>query len=106
MITYYKNINPMQHMVVSLMNTNTMVMVVKQGVVKRDVPTKDCLDFLDRTIPAGTSYLIFTQTTDTLQTEAGNCMEDIGGIAGYGNSESGGMLHPVITEHIIITNIG
>lgn len=96
----------MQHMVVPLMNTNTMVISVKQGVVKKDVPAKDCLEFLDRTIPAGTSYLIFTQMTDTLQTDAGNCIEDIGGTAGYGNYDETPIQHPVIAEHLIITNIG
>ena len=106
MIIYYKDINPMQHMVVSLMNTNSMVIRFKQGVLKKEVPTKDCLDFLNMTIPAGTSYLIFSQTTDTLQTEAGDCMEDIAGTAGYINEGDEGIIHPPIAEHLIITNIG
>ena len=88
------------------MNTNTLVAKLKQGVLRKEVPAKDCFSFLDMTIPAGTSYLLFTQTADTLQTDAGACISDQGGEAGYGNTGDAGILHPAVTEHIIITNTG
>ena len=65
-VTKYKTINPLQFILGQVLKNNLILVRFKNGVMPEDAPVKDCMEYFNRTIPAGTSYLLFTQTEANL----------------------------------------
>ena len=61
-----KTVNPLQFILGELLKNNLMLIKIKQGTIPEDTPIKDCMEYFRRTIPAGTSYLLFTQNDGNL----------------------------------------
>lgn len=60
-VTKTKTINPLQFILGNLLKNNLMLIKLKEEAIPEDTPIKDCMDYFKTTIPAGTSYLLFTQ---------------------------------------------
>ena len=56
-----KTINPLQFILGNLLHNNLVLINLKQEAIPEGTPLADCTDYFDRTIPAGTSYLLFNQ---------------------------------------------
>jgi len=66
MINYYKTVNPLQFVAENILRQNTTLVSIKEECIPADVPLEACMDYFRRTIPAGTSCLIFSQATVTV----------------------------------------
>jgi hypothetical protein len=60
-ITKTKVINPLQFILGNVLKNNLIMIKLKEEAIPDDTPLKDCMDYYNSTIPAGTSYLLFTQ---------------------------------------------
>jgi len=61
-----KTLNPLQFVLGELLKTNLILISIKDGTIPDGTPVKDCMEYFRRTIPAGTSYLLFTQIDGNL----------------------------------------
>ena len=76
-ITKTKQINPMKFVLGELTGSNLMVVSLKQDAIPAGTPVGECMDYLERTLPAGTSYLIFTMFETNL-TQCPTSVFDVG----------------------------
>jgi hypothetical protein len=62
----YKYVNPLQLVTGNLLRPNLLLIKLKQAAIPAGVPLKACMDYFRKTLPAGTSYLLFSQQENNL----------------------------------------
>jgi hypothetical protein len=61
-----KTINPLQFILGNILRNNLVLINLKTEAIPEGTPLADCTDYFNRTIPAGTSYLLFNQIEGSL----------------------------------------
>ena len=61
-----KTINPLQFILGNVLGTNLSLLKIKAAAIPSGTPLQECFDYFSKTLPAGTSYLLFAQGDTTL----------------------------------------
>lgn len=65
-LSIFKIVNPLQLLVGNLFGRNLMLIKLKAAAIPAGTPVTECMDYFGRTLPAGTTYLLFTEVEGNL----------------------------------------
>jgi len=78
-----KTINPLYFILQNILKNNLSIIKLKTEAIPEGTDLRACFSYLKKTIPAGTSYLIFTEKTSTLLECPASCVDTEDMVAFY-----------------------
>jgi len=84
-----------------LLKNNLMLIKIKEGTIPTETPVKECMEYFSRTIPAGTSYLLFTQIDGNLTQCPSSAFSTQDMVAFHVNESTDTDTDPVDSERVV-----